>query len=484
MGNRFKTLKETTIEVTRYEEVLKMRKVITLLMVITLVFGGWLYAQEADKDAEPDKDKKDKRPALETQIEELIEQLEEAESKIKQTIDALIKMGMPAKPLLEKAIQSNSNPKIKKHLEMVLDSYVWAALAECPLEPRQNHTAIWIPPARGQKGEMIIWGGRGEKEYANGARYNPDTDKWTLLPKSPLEARQNHTAIWTGKEMIIWGGGSGTDKKYNDGARYNPKKDKWSMLPRCPVEGRDGHVAIWTGYEMIIWGGVSIRNKENNYPILGASYNPSKNRWYKLPKSPIKGRVHAAAVWADKQIIIWGGQANDEYFIDGAILDPVKRNWEKMREGPFKLDDDSKQPNYPPAAVWNDKRMIIWGIKAQKDGRTSDTVSYSLSSDTWELCIESPILDKTYSTAIWIPPASGLPSIDGEMIICAGRVARYDPTMDQWSLLPRGRLDGVSGHGMVWTDTPAEGGTGEIIIWGGAKFGTPLAEGVRHQISE
>jgi len=453
-----------------------MQKILMLILVLTLALGGWLYAQEADKDAEPDKDKKDdKKPTLETKVKDLIEQLEEAESKIKQTVDALIKLGMPAKPLLEKTLLSTSNPKIKKHLEMVLDSYVWTALAECPLEPRQNHTAIWIPPARGQKGQMIIWGGRGEKEYNNGARYNPDTDEWTLLPESPLEARQNHTAVWTGKEMIIWGGGSGEDKKYKDGARYNPKKDKWSMLPRCPVEGREEHRAVWTGYEMLIWGGKSIQNKKSDYPIIGVAYNPRKNRWYKLSKCPIKGRQNAAVVWIGGKMIIWGGHANAKYYLDGVILDPAERSWEKLPKGPFSLDEESQPAHHPPIAVWSGNRMLIWGIKAQKDGRDSDSVSYSTSSDTWDLCTESPVADKTYSTAIWTGQ---------EMVVCAGRVARYDPIMDQWSLLPRGRLDGVRGHTMVWTGTPAEGGTGEIIIWGGAKAGTSLAEGIRHQISE
>ncbi|MFC1524842.1 Kelch repeat-containing protein [Planctomycetota bacterium] len=445
-----------------------MRKLLVVLVIFSFIFSGFLAAQEAAKDAQPDKDKKDKPPTIETTVKELIEQIDEAESKIKQTIDALIKLGLSAKPLLEKAIQLNSNPKIKKHLEMVLDSYVWTALAECPLEPRQNHTAIWTGK------EMIIWGGRGKKEYNNGARYNPNTDEWTMLPESPLETRQNHTAIWipsasglssVAGEMIIWGGCSGTDKRYNDGARYNPKKDKWNKLPRCPVEGRDGHVAIWTGYEMIIWGGL---DKENKYPDVGISYAPTKNRWYKLPKSPIKGRVHAAAVWTDKEIIIWGGRNNTEYYLDGAILDPVKRNWEKISEGPFNLDKESKTPSYPPAAIWNDKRMIIWGVNAQQDGIKSDIVSYSKSSDTWELCHESPVRDKTYITTAWTGK---------EIIACAGQIALYNPLMGSWQLLPQSRMNGTSGHSLVWTNK-------EIIIWGGARMGTPLTEGVRHEVSE
>ncbi len=45
---------------------------------------------------------------------------------------------------------------------------------------------------------------------------------------SPPSARQEHTAVWTGSEMIVWGGqGLGA---LNDGGRYNPAANSWSAL--------------------------------------------------------------------------------------------------------------------------------------------------------------------------------------------------------------------------------------------------------------
>ena len=40
-----------------------------------------------------------------------------------------------------------------------------------------------------------------------GGRYNPSTNSWT--PTSTTDApsgRYSHTAVWTGSEMIVWGG--------------------------------------------------------------------------------------------------------------------------------------------------------------------------------------------------------------------------------------------------------------------------------------
>ena len=59
-----------------------------------------------------------------------------------------------------------------------------------------------------------------------GGRYNPSTDSWTATSTTNAPtARYDHTAVWTGSEMIVWGGhGSGL----NTGGRYNPITDSWT----------------------------------------------------------------------------------------------------------------------------------------------------------------------------------------------------------------------------------------------------------------
>jgi len=52
-------------------------------------------------------------------------------------------------------------------------------------------------------------------------------DTWTATTTvNAPEARVFHPAVWTGSEMIIWGGfNSGA---LNTGARYNPATDSWT----------------------------------------------------------------------------------------------------------------------------------------------------------------------------------------------------------------------------------------------------------------
>src|SRR5205823_7595845 len=53
-------------------------------------------------------------------------------------------------------------------------------------------------------------------------------DTWTATTTvNAPEARETHTAVWTGSEMIIWGGGN-FNGGLNTGGRYNPALDAWT----------------------------------------------------------------------------------------------------------------------------------------------------------------------------------------------------------------------------------------------------------------
>jgi N-acetylneuraminic acid mutarotase len=129
---------------------------------------------------------------------------------------------------------------------------------------------------------MIIWGGSDDAQYLYTiGRYNPASDSWT--PNNPAFApagRIGHSAIWTGTEMIVWGGvANGTFEVTNTGGRYNPSTDSWTptSLNGVPM-ARAGHSGVWTGSEMIIWGGGDTAGDFNT----GSRYNPGTNSWTPL----------------------------------------------------------------------------------------------------------------------------------------------------------------------------------------------------------
>ena len=74
---------------------------------------------------------------------------------------------------------------------------------------------------------------------------------YTQNPYEPMstgspEDRLGHTAVWTGDEMIVWGGFGANEVALSTGGRYNPSTDVWTPLSGQQLpEARGGHTAMW-----------------------------------------------------------------------------------------------------------------------------------------------------------------------------------------------------------------------------------------------
>src|SRR5262249_40543469 len=130
------------------------------------------------------------------------------------------------------------------------DTWVATSLVGAP-SARDGHKAVWTGT------EMIIWGGGAGGGTANtGGRYNPATNTWmVMIPRPPALVSLRafaQTAVWTGTEMIVWGGSGGGAPPRNTGGRYNPVTGTWTATSSVPL-ARYSHIAVWTGAEMIVW---------------------------------------------------------------------------------------------------------------------------------------------------------------------------------------------------------------------------------------
>ena len=158
---------------------------------------------------------------------------------------------------------------------------------------------------------MIVWGGEDENfdPLNTGGIYDPDTDSW--MPTNSANApslRKTHTAIWSGNEMIVWGGYDATDY-LNTGGRYNPDTDSWTTTSTTnPPDGRTSHTAVWTGNDMIVWGGARSSNAGPIYLDTGGNYNPEADSWTDTSIINAPGaRDSHTAVWTGSEMIVWGG---------------------------------------------------------------------------------------------------------------------------------------------------------------------------------
>jgi N-acetylneuraminic acid mutarotase len=141
---------------------------------------------------------------------------------------------------------------------------VWTAM-----NTNNAPSARMIPESRWTGNKMVIWGGQDTTIWASpgrigtvgtGALYDPTTDSWIAMSMSnaPI-SRAEFSSAWIGNELWVWGGRhelSTGQVILADGARYNPQSDVWTVLTQVntPVQ-RANATAIWTGRAVLIFGG-------------------------------------------------------------------------------------------------------------------------------------------------------------------------------------------------------------------------------------
>ena len=252
---------------------------------------------------------------------------------------------------------------------------------EAALTPRRDHTAVWTGS------EMIVWGGccwwdeetQITSRFNNGQRYNPVADDWSWMSSSPgLERRANHTAVWTGTEMIVWGGNLGYGIARNNGGRYNPETDSWTLTSTGPnvPSSRWLHTAVWTGTEMIVWGGMENVDYTTGLTDTGGSYDPVSDAW---AQTSIDGaphpRMYHTALWSGEEMIVWGGDRNADLGT-GARYDVTNDLWLPISS----VGAPSRRERH--SALWTGVGMIVWGGDSW-DGQRSDGSTYIPASDAW-----------------------------------------------------------------------------------------------------
>jgi len=405
------------------------------------------------------------RMARETKQPEVLQQLFEALGNDPAVIAECLARPVLAERLLVDSASEHVKRKRRTHAQVVPgpgnyslpsistgngctdDTWTPTSTTNAP-SARVRHTAVWTGS------EMIIWGGSDN----TGSKYNPSTDSWTAttLTNAP-SPRGFHTAVWTGTEMIVWGGFD-EPNNFNSGGRYNPATDSWiaTSTTNAPAP-RYYHTAIWTGNQMIVWGG----SNGTNYFNSGGKYNPVTDSWIATATDNApSARVFHTAVWTGSQMIVWGGDA-PAIANSGGRYDPSTDIWIA-----------TSTTNAPTAravhsAVWTGFEMIVWG---GTDGTITfgDGAKYNPSTDSWTATrLTNEPSGVEGHTAVWTGNEMIVWGGDGpcsELLCVTNGGARYNPTTDSWvytsiTNAPVARAF----HTAVWTGN-------EMIVWGGADF--------------
>jgi hypothetical protein len=224
----------------------------------------------------------------------------------------------------------------------------WRRGAAGPLFHRDFAAQVWTGT------ELVVWGG--DPDGDSGAAYDPAADEWRNLAAAPIPARCQGASAWTGREVLVWGracrltpGPSPGRSRYaTAGAAYDPSADRWRVLPAGPVEAGSMTTSVWTGGEWVLFNPVS--------PTV--ALEPTAGHWRILAPVP-RPFTSLTASWTGREVVILGTEILEKgpstvgaaYRHWTAAFDPATGRWRQLPQPPLELG---------ATAVWDGRRLIAW----------------------------------------------------------------------------------------------------------------------------
>ena len=195
---------------------------------------------------------------------------------------------------------------------------------ESPDEQQLNHSiGVW-------NGSEVLF----LHQSLSGLALDPNLGTWRSLATGTLSLRKNPTRVWTGRELVVWGGCDYVNFYYcddepdlgwfRDGAIYDPLSDTWRTMAPGPLSDATYTTAAWVGTEVL------YVTRTNPGVVSAASYDPALDRWTLLPAPPFDYPYHMAWSSTSDLVLAWGGR----YVSDGAAYDLSAKTWLKLPDAP------------------------------------------------------------------------------------------------------------------------------------------------------
>jgi N-acetylneuraminic acid mutarotase len=341
----------------------------------------------------------------------------------------------------------------------------WTATTNAPAA-RTNYTAVW------SGSEMIVFGGDNGSGtvQTGGYAYAWGANTWRALAAGPAK-RWRHTATWTGTRMVVWGGDDNIATIHNTGSRYDPSTDTWAATNTTGAPTARGlHSAVWTGSRVVIWGGRDAASAVNT----GSRYDPTGNTWSATTTtSAPTARFSHTAVWAGSEMIVWGGQNTSGTALNtGSRYDPVANTWTAI------TTTGAPSARFGHVAVWTGSEMIVWGGTTDGNTYLFDGAKYNPQTNSWTSIpnLGAPSR-RAYASHVWTGSEllvwGGMYKTNEEPNTPLGTGARYNPSTNAWVAVMATQITPPSPRARaaaVWTGT-------EMIVWGGDPVGGALATG-------
>ncbi len=176
-------------------------------------------------------------------------------------------------------------------------------------------------------GEEAIFLDLSSHRRARGLAYDPEAQAWRELPPGPVRTA-NGEAVWSGSEVIVWGGQTRNGTGHVQGAAYDPAADSWRRIAKAPIS-LNLFFANWTGSEMVVFGSqLDRRNGADARVATGAAYDPETDSWRRIPDSKLSPQAIAAS-WLNDRLVAY------DYLGAYQLFDPATNRWSRPGKMPF-----------------------------------------------------------------------------------------------------------------------------------------------------
>lgn len=325
---------------------------------------------------------------------------------------------------------------------------VWELVPHPEWSQRRDASLVWTGT------ELMVWGGfDGVTEVFDGWAYQPDSGGMHRIPAAPLPGRPGQSGVWAGDRFVVWRGPLSI---------WDPQSLSWTegSTANAPLLS-PGTTALWTGQETIFWGATDFYTSTERAAAFDGEWRP-------VAPSPLDPRSHSVVVWSgdgeqvehDDAMYVWGGWVSDGNggvapAQDGAVYSPATDTWRVLAPLPEAIHLAG------PVGGWVDGELIVFGANpnAGPDGGEPDVLgaAYRPDTDTWRLIADLPgptwpgeglagamsavVTDNRL--AVWLP-ASYFGDEPG--------FGFYEPASDSWVRHPGSPVDAYAPE-LTWTGT-------------------------------
>ena len=335
---------------------------------------------------------------------------------------------------------------------------------------------------------VIVDGGDGsgsrgiDTAGSSGAR-EATTEGWVRLPRSGLGGRTNTAVVWTGSEVLVWGGNVGS-MYYQDGVAYDPGTGAWRRIDANRWAG-PGALHAWTGERLYVvakrsgavydlardaWADVGYLPDDvmsgfvgltwsgtDLYGTVGGSeglriarYDESRDGWdlgAALPAADDALSVwENSTSWSGDEVVVWNGVRA------GWAYRPADDTWRTLPEL-----DGALAGLASDLVVVGDQPLVVYAY----DGASGRTLGVArLDGDTWHTVLETPTADLRRPTAV--TDGAGVYVVDATGGAGPRRIDLSTSTVTELAGSPLSPAAGTTGR---WA------GTG-LFVWGGLPTGS------------